>query len=80
MSQVKGHSVIGAIGGLIIDDHACTTLTPRKSGIYVLTQRGEDGASIANAGDFIPRDFVTGENARLPSELPMPEDSALPER
>ena len=79
MSQVEGYTVIGAIGGLIIDDPVRDYA--EENGIYVLTQRGEDGASIANAGDFIPRDFVTGEDARLPSELPdMPEDSALPER
>ena len=40
-----------------------------ENGIYALTQRGEDGASIVNADDFIPLDFVTGKDARLPSVL-----------
>ena len=57
------YAVIGAIGGLIVDEHVHRHA--EQSGIYVLTQRGEDGASIVNADDFIPRDFVTGSAARI---------------
>ena len=59
--------MIGAIGGLIVNDPVREYA--EENGIYVLTQRGEDGASIANGDDFIPLDFVTGEDARLPSEI-----------
>ena len=63
-SHGERYTMIGVIGGLIVNkpvrDYA------EKNGVYVLTQRGEDGASITNADDFIPLDFVTGKDARLP--------------
>ena len=68
-SKVKQYTVIGAIGGLIV--HESAQRYAEKNGIYVLTQRSEDGASIVNADDFIPRDFATGKDARIPSELPV---------
>ena len=63
LSNAERYSVIGAIGGMIMNGHVRSHA--ERSGIYVLTQRSEDGASIANADDFIPRDFITGSDAPL---------------